>query len=426
MLLWSLVAGLPDARAQSLSLDRERGRTMLNAIKNDLKKSYYDPTFRGIDLDSRFKLAEEKIREATSVGQVFGVIAQALLELEDSHTFFIPPSRSSRTDYGWQVQMIGNQCHVVAVKPGSDAEAKGLKPGDEIYSVDGSELTRENLWKFQYVYYTLRPRPGMRVVVKRQDKLEQLDVMAKIKQGKRVMDLASNDIWDIVRDAENEDRLSRHQYYEIGEELFIWKMPQFDLENSGVDSMMAKVKKRKALILDLRGNSGGYEITLQRMLGHFFEQDLKVGDIKGRKETKPLIAKTRGDDRIFKGKVVVLVDSKSASSAEMFARMMQLEKRGFVIGDQTSGAVMRAIHEPHQLGADTIVPYGVSVTVADLIMADGKSLERVGVTPDETLLPTGADLTARRDPVLARAAELVGIKLDSEKAGALFPIEWRK
>jgi C-terminal processing protease CtpA/Prc len=65
------------------------------------------------------------------------------------------------------------------------------------------------------------------------------------------------------------------------------------------------------------------------------------------------------------------------------------------------------------------------VTVADMLMTDGKSLEDTGVTPDETLQPTGADLAARRDPALAHAAELLGVKLDAEKAGALFPFEWR-
>jgi len=411
--------------AQSLDLDRERGRSMLKMVKSDLKKHYYDSTFRGIDLDARFKQADEKVKEATSVGQVFGVIAQVLIELDDSHTFFIPPSRSSRTDYGWQMQMIGDKCYVVAVKPGSDAEAKGLKPGDEIYSIDGIELARENMWKFQYLYYALRPRPGMRVVIQRQGKQEQMDVMAKVRQVKMHVDLTSSDIWDLMREYETEERLNRHRYYEIGEDLMIWKMPEFNLENSGVDDMMEKARKRKGLILDLRGNPGGYEITLQRMLGHFFEQDVKVGDIKGRKETKPLMAKTRGD-KIFKGKIVVLVDSRTGSSAEIFARMMQLEKRGTVIGDRTPGAVMRAVHESHELGADSIIPYGVSITVADLVMADGKSLERVGVRPDELMLPTGADLAARRDPVLAHAAKLLGVGIDAEKAGALFPIEWKK
>jgi hypothetical protein len=80
----------------------------------------------------------------------------------------------------------------------------------------------------------------------------------------------------------------------------------------------------------------------------------------------------------------------------------------------------------HQMGTDTVIFYGVSVTNADVIMSDGKSLEGAGVTPDELLLPTAADLAAKRDPVLARAAAIAGFELPPDKAGALFPVEWRK
>lgn len=424
-----LASGWPAARAQAINtFDRDRGRIMLGAIKNEIKKNYYDTSFHGIDLEARFKAADEKISSATSLGQVFGIIAQVLIEFEDSHLFFIPPSRAARTDYGWQMQMIGEKCYVVAVKPGSDAEKKGLAPGDEVIAVDEFGIVRDNLWKFRYLYYTLRPRPGMRVSVRSPaGQQKELDVLAQVRPGKQRLDLTGGqDIWNLIRESENEDRLRRHRYYDWTEgDMLIWRMPAFDLEDGGVDDIMDKANNRKALILDLRGNPGGAITTLVRLIGHFTDKDLKIGDMKRRKETKPMLAKTRGN-RVFKGKLVVLVDSNSGSSAEIFARTVQLEKRGTVIGDRTAGAVMTAIHYPFQLGIDTVVFYGASVTVSDLIMSDGKSLEHTGVTPDELLLPTAADLAANRDPVLARAADLAGFKLSPEKAGALFPIEWRK
>ncbi len=426
----AVIAPHKSAGAQTLSAtDRDRGHVMLKSIKNEIKKNYYDPTFRGIDLEARFKAADEKVDAAKSIGQVFGIVAQVLLDFEDSHLFFIPPQRSDSVDYGWRMQMIGDSCYVSAVKPGSDAEAKGLKPGDLVKTVDAFSPTRENLWKLKYLYYALRPQPGMRVIVQSPNAADrQLDLMAKVKRGKRVMDLTGttndNDFWDLIRESENEDRLSRHRYYEMGDDALIWKMPQFDLDDRGVDDMMGKAKKRKALILDLRGNPGGAETTLKYLLGYFVDAELKIGDIKRRKETKPLLAKPQGGG--FKGKLVVLIDGESGSSAEIFARMIQMQKAGTVIGDRSAGAVMRSKGYNFQIGADVVVFYGASITDADLIMTDGQSLERKGVAPDELILPTGADLAAKRDPILARAAALVGLKLDPEKAGAMFPVEWRK
>jgi carboxyl-terminal processing protease len=129
---------------------------------------------------------------------------------------------------------------------------------------------------------------------------------------------------------------------------------------------------------------------------------------------------------VFGGQLIVLIDSRSGSAAELFARTVQLEKLGTVIGDRSAGAVMQSRLFPFELGADTVIFYAASITDADIIMTDGKSLENTGVTPDKLMLPTGADLAAQRDPVLAYAASLAGVKLDPEKAGALFPVEWRK
>ena len=415
------------AQAQTVSgYDRARGRAMLSTVKDDLKSHYYDPGFHGIDLEQRFKQAEAKIEQAVSNSQIFGIIAQVLSELKDSHTFFVPPRRVTRTDYGWQMQMFGDRCYVIAVKAESDAGKKGLKPGDEILSIDGRKPTRENFWVLQYLYNTLRPQPGMKVVIAvPSGETATFDLLARQTERKRQKDLTSgNDIFDLIRESENEDHFSRQRYVEL-DDLFIWKMPQFDLDRVHVDQMIDKVGKRKNLILDLRSNGGGYEDTMLRLLGNLFDRDINVGELKRRKETKPIVARKR-DGKFFSGNLVVLVDSKSGSASELLARVVQLEKRGTIIGDQTAGAVMRSRHHSHETGVDIVSYYGVSITDADIIMQDGKSLEREGVKPDQVVLMTAADLRNSRDPVLTQAAATLGFKIEPEKAGSLFPLEWRK
>ncbi len=132
------------ARAQKIeSIDRERARQMLSNIAADIRRYYYDPDLRGFDFDARVREADARIQKAADLGQALAIVAWAIDGLDDSHTYFIPPPRTFRHDYGWRMQMVGEHCYVTHVRPKSDAEAKGLTPGDEILSVNrfGDSLT---------------------------------------------------------------------------------------------------------------------------------------------------------------------------------------------------------------------------------------------------------------------------------------------
>jgi C-terminal processing protease CtpA/Prc len=408
----------------NLDFERARHKDMLRLVKEDIKKNYFDPQFKGIDLEARYKLAVEKMEKAQSIGQMSGIIAQMLMDFDDSHLFFDPPGKANRTDYGFDFRMAGDKCFVVKVDTKSDAEKVGLQVGDELLSVAGFQPTRETLWKIQYVLYRLRPQPGLNVVVlKPAGQQVNYAVAAKITKGKRVMDLTGQDLNVFIRESEDDYRRSVKQYYyDKLDGVFIWKMPSFSLEPLKVDEIIGRAKKAPALLLDLRGNSGGRVDMMMRFIGNVLEQDVKVADEKTRKEMKQMIAKSRGKDA-YKGKIIALIDSSSASASEVFSRVLQLEKRGVVYGDRSAGAVMESRYFGRQLGMDTIIVFGSSITVADLIMKDGKSLEKTGVVPDVTIIPTGKDLAARRDIVLAQALDSLGIKITPEDAGALFPVE---
>jgi C-terminal processing protease CtpA/Prc len=426
----ALLAAIPSASLLSQqkmdSYNRERARAILHDAYDNVKKHYYDTRFHGLDIDARFHEYDQKIADASSLSQSFGLIAGFLDGLNDSHTFFSPPARPYRMDYGYRLQMYGNDCFVTRVRPGTDAESK-VHPGDQVLGYNKFDVTREDIWKMSYYFNSLAPQRGSILEIRDPSgQSRQLTIDAKVRELKKVLDLTGQDgggdLWDLIREQENSDHVVRQRWVDAGD-VMIWKMPEFYVEDREVDRIFNDARKHKTLILDLRGNPGGAVVTLDRTLGNLFDHDLKIADRVGRKEMKPEIAKTRGGD-IFTGQLIVLVDSISASCAELFPRVIQLEHRGTVIGDRTAGAVMEARHYSGSQGADTKIFYGFSITDADLTMKDGKSLEHTGVTPDEIVLPTAQDLASGKDPVLSRAIELAGHKVDPVTAGKMFPFEW--
>jgi C-terminal processing protease CtpA/Prc len=426
----ALLATIPSASLLSQqkmdNFNRDRARAILHDAYDNLKKHYYDPKFHGLDLDARYHQYDEKIIAAGSLSQSFGVVAGFLDGLNDSHTFFNPPSRPYRLDYGYRIQMYGNDCFVTRVRPGTDAETK-VHPGDQVLGYNKFNVTRADFWKMSYYFNSLAPQKGSMLEIRDPSgRTQQLTIDAKVRELKRVLDLTGHDgggdFWDLVREEENSDHVVRQRWVDAGD-VMVWKMPEFFMEDREVDHIFNDARKHKTLILDLRGNPGGAVTTLDRVVGNLFDHDLKIADRDGRKELKPEIAKTRGSD-IFTGQLIVLVDSASASCAELLPRVIQLENRGKVIGDRTAGAVMEARHYPGSLGMDTKIFYGFSITEADLTMKDRKSLEHTGVTPDELILPSAKDLASGSDPVLARALELAGHKVDPVAAGKMFPFEW--
>src|SRR5687767_6604920 len=108
-----IALGAPvQSRAQFENFTREHGRTVLKVLKGDLEKNYYDAAVRGSEFDAHFRQVEEKINSAVSTSHVLGIIAQALLDLNDSHTFFLPPERTARFSYGWRMKIIGDRAYL--------------------------------------------------------------------------------------------------------------------------------------------------------------------------------------------------------------------------------------------------------------------------------------------------------------------------
>jgi C-terminal processing protease CtpA/Prc len=286
--------------------------------------------------------------------------------------------------------------------------------------VNGYAAIREDAWKIDYVFRTLRPQPGLRLVLRSTDGSErQVDAMAELRPR-------TQDPWQLIDQYEHMWQDHRPKYQEFGNKAIVVRLLDFAFDNDRANEILDKVRSHEALILDLRGNPGGYVDFLIRFLGGMFDHEVKIANPVGRKPMKPSLTRTRGG-KTFTGKLVVLIDSRSASASELFARVVQLARRGIVVGDRSSGKVMESRIHVHEVGTNGgMFRFALAITEADMVMSDGKSLEHTGVLPDERVLPSPADMAAGRDPALSRAAALVGVELTPEAAGKLFPAEWPK
>ncbi|MEO7673015.1 MAG: S41 family peptidase [Pyrinomonadaceae bacterium] len=403
-------------------LNRSRGISMLKGVKETLEQFYYDKNYRGIDIDQKFKTAEEEIKKLDTNAKIFRVIASLLLEFNDSHTRFYPPGRSSRVEYGFSMQMIGDKCMVVDVKKGSNAETKGLKIGDVITKIGQYPVTRDTLWGLNYYLYQLEPMPVLPVFVQEPGNAEKgiaIEASFKTLEERR-------------KEAEKlrkQKRESPYKCHKISQEVIACKLQTFSVERKFIDQMMKEAAGSTKIILDLRGNRGGSVKIEEYLVGHFFDREVKIADMVMRKRTDSRIAKPVRD-RQFPGEITVLVDSDSASASEVFARVIQLEKRGKVVGDVSAGAVMTSyqISMANRRGPDgfeSLSFYGMNVTIADVIMSDGNRLENIGVIPDHAVGPTREALMGRSDPVLAYSAGLMGAKITPADAGKL-QFLWKK
>ena len=405
-------------------MDREHVKLMLHEVSNDVRDHYYDLRFHGVDWDAAVVRAEKEIDESTSLNIAMTHVAAVLASLDDSHTFFIPPARPYRHDYGFRVQAIGNRCFITHVRPKSDAEGKGLKPGHELLAINNFQVGTANLDQVEYVLRELQPQAGLRLTLKDLTGEElQLDVLAQTRPVIGSGRDGARQRSDLIREAEDANDLKRAEYGAIGE-IEILKLRGFNFDIEALGDVLDDARQRRAMIIDLRGNLGGGEDQLKALIGALFDKDVKLGDLVGRKERSPMVVEAAR--KPFSGKLVVLVDSLSASSSEVLARVVKLEKRGTVMGDRSAGSVMRAMSYTHQvtMGINSAVFYGASVTVADLIMIDGKTLEHAGVMPDVLMVPTAADLVEESDPVLSHAVETLGGELSPREAEKLFPYRW--
>lgn len=191
-------------------------------------------------------------------------------------------------------------------------------------------------------------------------------------------------------------------YTNISGSLGIMTVTRFDDQTGSLAKAAAedfKARGVKKVILDLRGNGGGYITAAQDLAGLWLERQTVVSERSGGRVVEEL--KT-GRNAILKDvPTIVLVNASSASASEIVAGALQDYGVAKLLGEQTfgKGSVQKLVSLPS--GAE------LKVTVARWYTPKGKNISEEGVTPDTVVKMTQADYKAGKDPQLDAAKELL-------------------
>ena len=364
---------------------------------------------RAVDLELMRGALTDYLAKPNSAPEGF-VAAHALVRgmvrfVDEGHTYFLDPqqykdyqswSRGDNTyvGIGISVSARNSEPRVVEVYENTPAEQAGLRAGDILVRINDKSVQGLALDEMTNL---VRGPVGTEVqlTVRRGDDPTELTMSV----------LRAEIHLQFVQDRTLDD--------DIGYVL-LRGFPEPSVIDS-IDKDVATFQTRgiHALVLDLRGNSGGRIDVGTRLLGHFLPSGSSVYqevDRSGQNSTHS----TRGTTQ-YDLPLVVLVDGGTASMGEIFASAVQEHGAATVLGSNTAGSVAAAQVFGLPDGS------GLQVTVFEILSADGKPLNKVGVVPDEVIQPPTPDGVDGGDPVLARAVQLLHDQLGDSSAGASLP-----
>ncbi|MBJ6108463.1 PDZ domain-containing protein [Hymenobacter sp. BT523] len=252
-----------------------------------------------------------------------------MLEKLDPHSVYIPARDRDKTDaflqsdydgVGIEFNVFRDTMTVVAPLSGGPAEQAGVQPGDQILSIGGKRVSGAHLTTGRLTELLRGPRGSSLTVELRRRHLGQ---PLRLSIARSRITNSSIDAAYLVDDQTGYIKVSRFASNTYDE----FKAALVDLRRQGLTR----------LVLDLRGNPGGYLDRATRLADEFIAGSRKIvyTDGKGEQYDSQTYAKVAGE--FEEGALVVLVDEGSASAAEVVAGALQDHDRAILVGRRTFG-----------------------------------------------------------------------------------------
>ena len=285
----------------------------------------------------------------------------AILKELDPHSAYISkkdvqkanePLEGSFEGIGVTFQIFQDTILVISPVPGGPSDKVGILAGDKIVKIDGEDAFGKKVDN-EYVAKHLRGEKGSKVTlgVKRGNSDEIID-------------------FEVVRDKIPLNSISAS--FMIDKSIGYIKLDRFAKTSMDeFDDAMTKLKskKMKSLILDLRGNSGGYLAVAAELSNQFLKNGMMIVFTEGDKSPKQVF-NTDHNGQFSDGKLVILIDEGSASASEIVSGAVQDWDRGVLIGRRSFGKGL--VQRPFNIADGSVV----RLTTARYYTPTGRCIQR--------------------------------------------------
>lgn len=285
----------------------------------------------------------------------------AMLKDLDPHSAYISsddvrkvnePLEAEFEGIGVTFQLFNDTILVVAPVPGGPSDKLGILAGDKILKINGEDAFGEKV-NNEYVMERLRGKKGTAVDVSilRADRKDLLD-------------------FTIVR-----DKIPLHSIdatYMVAPEIGYIKLTRFAKSSiNEFHESIAQLREQgmKDLILDLRGNSGGFLNVAVDLSDQFLPEKKLIVYTEGMRSPKQEFFSTSKGD-LMNGKVIVLINEGSASASEIVSGAVQDWDRGLVVGRRSFGKGL--VQRPFNLPDGSMI----RLTTARYFTPTGRSIQK--------------------------------------------------
>ena len=342
--------------------------------------SSVEATYRALKANYDGTLSDASLIEGANKGLVSAAGDEYTLYMNaaESTSFSDDLTGNIGGGIGAEIGIKNDQVYVVRVLKSNPAQKAGLLAGDLILSVNDQTTTG---WTVDKTVSQIRGEVGTTVKL-------------STRRGEEIKD------YTITRETITNPSVDSS----IKDGVGILTISRFDSETSRLARAEAqdfKVQGVKAVILDLRGNGGGYVDAAQDLAGLWLDSKVVVIERTGGKVVDQL--KSTSNPLLAGIPTIVLVNGGSASASEIVAGALQDYKVAKLVGEKTfgKGSVQKLIDLPE--GAQ------LKVTVARWYTPSGKNITKEGISPDVAVTLSAEDVNADIDPQLDAAKKALGL-----------------